>query len=214
MEAIAAMPEPSRWSAPANAWALHPAKAKHRSNCIAPVLKVGGQVYMRRLILLCSALVLALITVMVAPAFLKAQGQPPQGQNPQAQQQGRGQGQGQGQGQGRGRGGRGAPTGPSKPTPRWPDGHPMIGAPLGEKGIWGSCCGSLSNAQTPYQPWAKALYDYRRNNEFEPHTRCKPSGGARQFVTPYGTEVVEMIDEQKVLIFDIGGPHTFREIFL
>src|SRR6185369_17601412 len=101
---------------------------------------------MRRLIVLCSALVLALFTVMVAPALLKAQGQPPQGQNPQAQQQGRGQGQGQGQGQGRGRGGRGAPTGPSKPTPRWPDGHPMIGAPLGEKGIWGSCCGSLSNA--------------------------------------------------------------------
>jgi hypothetical protein len=173
---------------------------------------------MRRLIVLCSALVLALITVMVAPALLKAQGQPPQGQNPQVQQQGQGrgqaQGQGQGQGQGRGRGGRGAPTGPSKPTPRWPDGHPMIGAPLGEKGIWGSCCGSLSNAQTPYQPWAKALYDYRRNNEFEPHTRCKPSGGSRQFVTPYGTEIVEMPDAQKIFIFDIGGPHTFRQIFM
>jgi hypothetical protein len=90
----------------------------------------------------------------------------------------------------------------------------MIGAPLGEKGIWGSCCGSLSNAQTPYQPWAKALYDYRRNNEFEPHTRCKPSGGSRQFVTPYGTEIVEMPDAQKIFIFDIGGPHTFRQIFM
>jgi hypothetical protein len=168
---------------------------------------------MRRLIVLCSALVLALITLMVAPALLKAQGQPPQDQNPQAQQ-GQRQGQGQGQGQGRGRGGRGAPAGPSKPTPRWPDGHPMIGAVPGEKGIWGACCGSLSNAQTPYQPWAKALYDYRRNNEFEPHTRCKPSGGARQFVTPYGTEIVEMPDAQKIVIFDIGGPHTFRQIFM
>jgi len=89
-----------------------------------------------------------------------------------------------------------------------------MGALPEEKGIWGACCGSLSNAQTPYQPWAKALYDYRRNNEFEPHTRCKPSGGARQFVTPYGTEIVEMPELQKIFIFDIGAPHTFREIFL
>jgi hypothetical protein len=28
------------------------------------------------------------------------------------------------------------------------------------------------------------------------------------FVTPYGTEIVEMTDAQKVVIFDIGGPHT------
>jgi hypothetical protein len=90
----------------------------------------------------------------------------------------------------------------------------MIGAPPGEKGIWGSCCGNLSNAQTPFQPWARALLEYRRSNEFEPHTRCKPSGGARQFVTPYGTEIVEAPDLKKVFIFDIGGPHTFREIFL
>jgi len=170
-----------------------------------------------RAIIVCLAIVLALITLFVE---LHAQAPQPQGQGQQVQGQGQGQGQSQGQGQGqgqfggRGRGGRGQPTGPSKPTPRWPDGHPMLGALAGEKGIWGACCGSLSNAQTPYQPWAKALYDYRRNNEFEPHTRCKPSGGARQFVTPYGTEIVEMPELQKIVIFDIGGPHTFREIFL
>lgn len=72
----------------------------------------------------------------------------------------------------------------------------------------------MSNAQTPYQEWAKALYDYRRNNEFEPHTRCKPSGGSRQFVTPYGTEIVEMPEAKRILIFDIGGPHTFRIIYV
>ena len=163
---------------------------------------------MRRALFVCSALVLALITVFAVPSLLKAQGQqaqpnqPPQGQQQQGQRGGRGGGRGQ------------QPAAPSKPTPRRANGRPILGALTGERGIWGSCCGSLSNAQTPYQPWAKALYDYRRNNEFEPHTRCKPSGGARQFVTPYGTEIVEMIDEQKVLIFDIGGPHTFREIFL
>src|SRR5262249_37176502 len=141
-----------------------------------------------RAIIVCLAIVLALITLFVE---LHAQAPQPQGQGQQVQGQGQGQGQSQGQGQGqgggRGRGGRGQATGPSKPTPRWPDGHRMLAALAGENGIWGAWCGSLSNAQTPCQPWAKALYDYRRNNEFEPHTRCKPSGGARQFVTPYGT---------------------------
>jgi len=89
-----------------------------------------------------------------------------------------------------------------------------MGALPGERGIWGSCCGGLSNAETPFQPWAKALLDYRRNNEFEPHTRCKPSGGARQFVTPYGTEIVENIELKRIFIFDIGGPHTFRTIYV
>jgi len=176
-----------------------------------------------RLLFVCSAIVLALTTVLMAPSFLKAQapqGQPGQ-QAPQVQgQQGQRVGQGlpnQGaQAGGRGRGGRGnQPEVPSKPTPRWPDGHPQIGAPTSaEHGIWGSCCGSLSNASTPFQPWAKALLEYRRSNEFEPHTRCKPSGGARQFVTPYGTEIVELPDLQKILIFDIGGPHTFRTIYM
>jgi hypothetical protein len=167
-----------------------------------------------RWILIYSALVLVSFLV-VGTSSLQAQGQ--RAPEPQGQVQGQRQGQGQGQGQGAGRGGRGRgnqPEVPSKPTPHWPDGHPMLGAPTGEKGIWGACCGSLSNAQTPYQPWAKALLDYRRNNEFEPHTRCKPSGGARQFVTPYGTEIVEMPDLQRIVIFDIGGPHTFRIIYM
>jgi hypothetical protein len=179
----------------------------------------------RRRVIVCLLLVLALITISLAPSFLKAQVQ--QGQQqvqpPQAAPQGQGQagqagargqagGQGQGQGQGRGRGQQ--PQLPPKPPPRWPDGHPRLGALPDEKGIWGACCGSLSNAQTPFQPWAKALFEYRRNNEFEPHTRCKPSGGARQFVTPYGTEIVEMPELQKIFIFDIGGPHTFRVIYM
>jgi hypothetical protein len=167
-----------------------------------------------RSVFLCSALALALLTFMIAPSLLRAQGAQQsavQSQQPAAQGQEQGQRQGQGN---RGRGGRGQPEVPAKPTPRWPDGHPILGASAGEKGIWGACCGSLSNAQTPYQPWAKALYEYRRNNEFEPHTRCKPSGGARQFVTPYGTEIVEMPDLKRILIFDIGGPHTFRTIYV
>jgi hypothetical protein len=107
------------------------------------------------------------------------------------------------------------PKPPSKPTPRWPDGKPVMGAVPGEKvGTWGSCCGSLSNDKTPFQPWAKAVLADRRLNQLEPHTRCHPSGGARQFVTPYGTEMVEFRELQQIMVFDIGGPHTFRIIYL
>jgi hypothetical protein len=168
----------------------------------------------RHSIIVSLVLALGLITAVLVPALLAAQGQAAPARGQQVQDQGQGQGQRQGQAGARGRGGRGQPEPPYRPTPRWPDGHPVLGAVAGEKGIWGACCGSLSNAQTPYQPWAKALYDYRRNNEFEPHTRCKPSGGARQFVTPYGTEIVEMPELQKIFVFDIGGPHTFRTIYM
>jgi hypothetical protein len=72
----------------------------------------------------------------------------------------------------------------------------------------------LAKDKTPYQPWAAALYDYRQTNELEPHTRCKPSGFSRQFMTPYGVEFVELPEIQRVYIFDIGGPHTFRTIYM
>jgi len=111
------------------------------------------------------------------------------------------------------------PKPPYRATPRWPDGKPVMGSTPGEKvGLWGSCCGNLVasavNKVVPFQPWAKAVYDDRRKNLLEPHTRCKPSGGARQFVTPYGTEIAEFRDLQQMIVFDIGGPHTFRTIYL
>src|SRR6185369_15583195 len=90
----AAMPERSPWSALASAWARHPAKAKHRSSAnfngiilgrkgqrgsdLSAVSRpkiLGGHGMRRRLIMVCSVLVLALITVFMAPSFLKAQGQ-------------------------------------------------------------------------------------------------------------------------------------------
>ena len=44
--------------------------------------------------------------------------------------------------------------------------------------------------------------------------RCKPSGAARQFLTPYGVEFVEMPELQRLFVFDIGGPHTFRTVYM
>ena len=60
--------------------------------------------------------------------------------------------------------------------------------------------------QTPFQPWAKALYDARQIHELEPHTRCKASGTARQFQTPYGVEFVEMPALKRALHFRYRRP--------
>jgi len=72
----------------------------------------------------------------------------------------------------------------------------------------------LSISAVPFQPWARALYAYRQLNQWEPHTRCKPSGGPRQFLTPYGVEFIEAADIGRTYIVDIGGPHTMRIIFM
>lgn len=65
-----------------------------------------------------------------------------------------------------------------------------------------------------FKPWAKALFDARQEHDLEPHARCKASGAIRQFLTPYGVEIVEIEELKRLYIFDIGGPHTFREVFM
>jgi len=132
--------------------------------------------------------------------------------------------------------GRGAAPPPSQPAPRFPDGRPNFGPPPGELGIWlpGDGLGirnqlaiesndpRVANAfpglkpklsEVPFQPWAREVYEYRRNG-FEPHTRCEPSGEARQFLTPYGVEFVDFPDLKRMFIMDVGGPHSFRTIFM
>jgi hypothetical protein len=69
-------------------------------------------------------------------------------------------------------------------------------------------------ATVPFQPWARAIYDDRQKHELEPHARCKPSGFAREFLTPYGVEFVELTELERMYIFDVGGPHTFRTIYM
>ena len=34
------------------------------------------------------------------------------------------------------------------------------------------------------------------------------------FLTPYGVEIVEFPELKRVLVFDVGGPHTFRTIYM
>jgi len=117
-----------------------------------------------------------------------------------------------------GGGGRGRETGPPKPAPRSSSGRVLLGgATPKDKGVWlprGVAPNPLGLKDVPFQPWAKAVFADRQANELEPHTRCKPSGVLRQFLTPYGVEIVELPELQRIFIFDIGGPHTYKTIYM
>ena len=119
------------------------------------------------------------------------------------------------QAQPRGRGGGRPPAGP---TPRDANGKVMMGGENGKNGVWTPNFGILDPVApyetVPFKPWARKLYDDRQTNELEPHTRCKASGASRQFLTPYGVEFVEIPELQRLFIFDIGGPHTFRTVYM
>jgi hypothetical protein len=126
-----------------------------------------------------------------------------------------------------------APAGPAKPTPHWPDGRVNFNSPPGEPGIWAGNGGRLAVNPNSYEPnatrnapihiddvpiqdWAKALTNFRHTNVLadEPHSRCKPSPGPREFVTPYGIEILDVQEEKRIYILDVGGPHTFRTIYM
>ena len=134
-------------------------------------------------------------------------------------------------GTGRGRG----PRPPSRPTPHLPDGHVNLGPLPGEKGVWEGNAGStlatnvrgidnarmnlptnLKIADVPFQPWARAVYNYRQasTTKDDPHVRCKPSGGPRMFHTPYGMEFLDLPEQQRIIIVGVGGPHTWRTIYM
>jgi hypothetical protein len=123
-----------------------------------------------------------------------------------------------------------APAPPPPPTPRRADGKPILGTKSGEVALWLPAGGGgerfiapdtaaaspdkLRESEVPFQPWARAIFADRVANQLEPHTRCKPSGGPRQFLTPYGVEIVEHPDSKEIFIMDLGGPHTYRNIHM
>ncbi|MEP6963456.1 MAG: hypothetical protein ABI995_15350 [Acidobacteriota bacterium] len=131
---------------------------------------------------------------------------------------------GPGKGKGKGKG----TAAPSMPAPRNKDGRVIFGPPAGGSGFWGGG-GSLvgkgaSNLATnlaledvPFQPWAKALYEVRRSDggqKDDPHVRCMPPGGPRQFQTPNGFEFLEQPDIKRMYVVFGGGPRSWRVIYL
>ena len=93
-------------------------------------------------------------------------------------------------------------------------------APVGaqQRGLWVTRYGEdrprFNVAEVVFRPWARGLFDARQQHDLEPHARCKASGAVRQFLTPYGVEFVEIPELRRLYIFDIGGPHTFREVYM
>jgi hypothetical protein len=87
-----------------------------------------------------------------------------------------------------------------------------------QRGLWVTRYGeggpSFNVDDIVFRPWARSLFDRRQQHDLEPHARCKASGAVRQFLTPYGVEFVEIEELGRLYIFDIGGPHTFREVFM
>jgi hypothetical protein len=170
----------------------------------------------------------AFLVPLLAPPLTAQQQQPqpqPQQQQPQQQQPaqtppgrnsvqvgvplGRGDAQGQ-----RGRAGGGRAALPPRMPPRNAEGRVVLGgATPKEKGVW--IGGGFGNAgRESMQPWTRGVAADRNAQELEPHTRCKASGISRQFLTPYGVEIVEIAEIKRIYIFDIGGPHTFRIIYM
>ena len=124
-----------------------------------------------------------------------------------------------GRGAGRQGGGRGRRGGePAGPAPRNAAGRVILtSATPAEKGLWLPARGVVTTPiapDIPFRPWARALYTDREGHRLEPHARCKASGVVRQFQTPYGIEFVEMPELKRMYIFDVGGPHTFRTIYM
>jgi len=180
------------------------------------------------------AAALMLVPLLADQSFAQGAGAVPQGQGggavqggPPAQGQGRAGGGAGAQG-GRG-GGRGNAAPPARPTPRWPDGTVNWGPPVGETGLWNVAGGTFARgdgpanpndapkptlSEIPFQPWTRAIYDYRQENQLEPYTRCKPSGAFRQVATAYGTQFVNFPELKQFIIFQTGGSHSFRTIYM
>jgi hypothetical protein len=135
------------------------------------------------------------------------------------------------------------PAAPPRPAPRTADGKINFGSPPGEKGTWNGTDSRMliperpeevglrddatglnppepgafpkpKFSQVPFQPWARGLYLFRTQHEFEPYTRCKQAGGARMVATAYGTDFIHVPEQKRIYITQTGGPHSFRPIFM
>jgi hypothetical protein len=138
---------------------------------------------------------------------------------------------------GGGGGGRGkGKARPPRDVPRNAEGRVTLGPAPGERGVWSGSAGAtiatnvrggVDNpganlggnprvSDLPFQPWARALYDYRQATltKDDPHVRCKVSGGARMYHTPYGMEFIEFADLKRIYVLGVGGPHTYRVIYM
>jgi hypothetical protein len=131
-----------------------------------------------------------------------------------------------------------------EPAPRLADGTPNLGRVPGEKGVWdvpyiqnmgmripgpdgktaaergaaaeGARGGSRAEPGVPFQPWARAMYDYnsRNNSKYDPEGYCLPPGGPRLMATPYPMEIIQQPDQKRIFMMFEGATHIWREIYM
>jgi hypothetical protein len=125
-----------------------------------------------------------------------------------------------------------------RPTPRWPDGTPRLGAADASGGYWGYPTSSVlveSGANVamdgdgvlarladaprvaPFQPWALGLYEHRQRRHLADDPgflNCKPPGATRQFQQPYGVQFVEDYERQRIFVLVGSGNRNYRIIYL
>ncbi len=70
--------------------------------------------------------------------------------------------------------------------------------------------------EIPFQPWARALYDYHQSNnvKYDPEGFCLPPGGPRAFATPYPAQFIQQEEPNRIIVIFEGGAHVWREIFM
>jgi hypothetical protein len=126
----------------------------------------------------------------------------------------------------------------ARPTPRWPDGTPQLGAPTTAGGYWAYPTSSVlmqSGAKVsmngdgvlarladapqvaPFQPWALGLYQHRQQRHLADDPsflNCKPPGAVRQFQQPYGVQFVEDRRNKRMFVLVGSGNRNYRIIYL
>jgi hypothetical protein len=105
-----------------------------------------------------------------------------------------------------------------EPVPRWADGHVNLGSVPGKKGYWEvrPGLGGFPRANdVPFQPWAKAVYEYRTAtfSQDSPLVDCKASPGPAFFNSP-GFEIVDVPELKSIFILNMAGPHSWRVIYM
>ncbi len=123
--------------------------------------------------------------------------------------------------------GGGRPAQPMPPVPRFADGTPNLGwVDPAHKGVWkperlrdySALLVERKEEGIPYQPWAKALYDYRVKTEQkdDPEGFCLPPGGtlATSNRTSSPWEFLQMPEQKRIIRIFEGGSHMWQVIYM
>lgn len=116
---------------------------------------------------------------------------------------------------------------PMPPVPRFRDGTPKLGwVDPAHKGVWKpgrfrdypALLTERKEEGIPFQPWAKALYEYRINTaqKDDPEGFCLPPGGtlatANRTASPW--EFLQVPEQQRIIRIFQGASHMWQVIYM